>query len=161
MNFLFLVLSCFFTFTLRAETAVYFTPSNACENNIIQLLNNAEQQIDIAVYSTEPDFYVAFQDGSDKSIITELGDETSVGVKAHVTTTGLAADESCTYVVYLAFFDAQDVLLDVAVKTEVVNENGSHNIETSLNKPENTDYVKAFVWDEDLKPYIDEAGQLK
>lgn len=51
MKFLLPILSCFFALVLRAETAVYFTPSNACEDNIIQLLNNAEQQIDIVVYS--------------------------------------------------------------------------------------------------------------
>lgn len=51
MKFLLPILCYFLSLTLRAETAVYFTPSNACEDNIIQLLNNAEQQIDIVVYS--------------------------------------------------------------------------------------------------------------
>ncbi|MBR5130764.1 MAG: phospholipase D family protein [Alphaproteobacteria bacterium] len=51
MKFLLPILTYFFAFTLHAETAVYFTPSNACENNIVKLLNNAKQQIDIAVYS--------------------------------------------------------------------------------------------------------------
>lgn len=46
-----LIISCFFGIAVQADTAVYFTPSMDCENNIIQLLNNAKQQIDIVVYS--------------------------------------------------------------------------------------------------------------
>lgn len=55
MKFLLFVLCCFITQVLKAETAVYFTPSNACENNIIHLLKNAKQQIDIIVYSITND----------------------------------------------------------------------------------------------------------
>lgn len=40
-----------FSVPVLADTAVYFTPSNACENIIIKQMNNAKKAIDIDVYS--------------------------------------------------------------------------------------------------------------
>ncbi|MGN1063286.1 MAG: phospholipase D-like domain-containing protein [Alphaproteobacteria bacterium] len=50
MKFL-IFLCCFFIMAVRAETTAFFSPSTACEDHIIALLNNAKKQIDIAVYS--------------------------------------------------------------------------------------------------------------
>lgn len=57
----YLVFVCITLFSLRinAETAVYFTPSLDCENQIIQLLNNSKQSIDISVYSINNNNIVA------------------------------------------------------------------------------------------------------
>ena len=49
MKYLWLFLC--FPFTLFAETAVYFTPSLDCENQVIRLLDSAQNKIQIAVYS--------------------------------------------------------------------------------------------------------------
>lgn len=46
-----LLFLCLITGHVYADTAVYFSPSLDCENNIIKLLNHSKKQIDIAVYS--------------------------------------------------------------------------------------------------------------
>lgn len=45
------IIVCFFALPAWAETTVYFTPSNACENVIIKQMYNAKKSIDINVYS--------------------------------------------------------------------------------------------------------------
>ena len=51
MRFWLFLLTFFYSFSILADTAVYFTPSMECENHIIKLLKNAKKHIDIAVYS--------------------------------------------------------------------------------------------------------------
>lgn len=51
MKYLFFICITLFSLQIRAETAVYFTPSNDCEDQIIRLLNDAKKSIDISVYS--------------------------------------------------------------------------------------------------------------
>lgn len=48
MKFLWLF---FISFSLFADTAVYFTPSLDCENQVIRLIESAQKKIQIAVYS--------------------------------------------------------------------------------------------------------------
>ncbi len=38
-------------FSVKAEIKVFFSPSNDCENEIIDLINNSQKTIDIAVYA--------------------------------------------------------------------------------------------------------------
>ncbi len=59
MKYLFFVCIIFFSLQINAETAVYFTPSLDCENQIIRLLNNAKKCIDISVYSINNNNIVA------------------------------------------------------------------------------------------------------
>lgn len=42
---------CLFTWPVWAETTVYFTPGNDCENQIIQLLDRAEKEVVIDIYA--------------------------------------------------------------------------------------------------------------
>lgn len=79
-KFIFLTL-CLFAFPVMAETAAYFSPSLACENNIIKLLNNAKKRIDIVVYSINNwNIYTALQETQKRGIpIRILTDRTQAG----------------------------------------------------------------------------------
>lgn len=59
MKYLFFLSITLFSIQISAETAVYFTPSLDCENQIIRLLNNSKKSIDISVYSINNNNIVA------------------------------------------------------------------------------------------------------
>ena len=90
MNFLLPILIYLFSLSLHAETAVYFTPSNACENNIIYLLNNAKQQIDIAVYSITND-----------NLASAIKDAHKRGIKIRILTDKTQAENTSSKTVHL------------------------------------------------------------
>jgi len=48
---LFVVIGIFWFLPLKAEVEIAFTPSDECENKIVNLINNSENSIDVAVYS--------------------------------------------------------------------------------------------------------------
>lgn len=90
MNFLLPILIYLFSLSLHAETAVYFTPSNACENNIIYLLNNAKQQIDIAVYSITND-----------NLVSAIKDAHKRGIKIRILTDKTQAENTSSKTAHL------------------------------------------------------------
>ena len=48
---LFMMIGSFWFLPLKAEVEIAFTPSDECENKIVNLINNSENSIDVAVYS--------------------------------------------------------------------------------------------------------------
>ena len=50
-KFILIVIMCVIPANIKAETEVYFTPSKDCENLIISEIQQAQKNIDIAIYS--------------------------------------------------------------------------------------------------------------
>ncbi len=48
---LFIMIGIFWFLPLKAEVEIAFTPSDECENKIVNLINNSKNSIDVAVYS--------------------------------------------------------------------------------------------------------------
>lgn len=59
---------------------VYFSPSNACEDNIVKMINGSRREIDVAVYSL-----------NNEDIVTALKDADRRGVKVRILTDRLQA----------------------------------------------------------------------
>lgn len=80
----YIFLSLLFSGVVYAKTTVYFTPSPDCENNIIQVLNNAEHTINVAVYSfTNAKIANALLKAHEKGIaVRVLTDRTQAGNKS-------------------------------------------------------------------------------
>ena len=66
---LFIMVGLFWFLPLRAEIEIAFTPSDECENRIVNLINNSEQSIDVAVYSiNNTDIVEALKSAHDRKI---------------------------------------------------------------------------------------------
>lgn len=72
-----------FSFSAYAETDIYFSPSQKCENSIIKLINQAKENIDVAVYSINNNNIVeALKKAYDKGVkIRILTDRTQASSK--------------------------------------------------------------------------------
>ena len=71
------------TSAVKAETNVYFSPSLKCENSIIKLINEAQENIDVVVYAINNDNIVeALKSAYDKGVkIKILTDKTQASSK--------------------------------------------------------------------------------
>lgn len=144
MKFLLPILTYFIALSLHAETAVYFTPSNACENNIIHLLNNSKQQVDIAIYSITND-----------NITLAIKEAHKRGVKIRILTDKTQAENKVSKASYL-----RNAGLNIKVHTKhriehnkfVVVDNqvvmtGSYNWTTSATLRNSENCLK--IWNDD------------
>ena len=70
-----------------AQTEVYFTPSPKCENGLIHMINEAQESIDVAVYSI-----------NNKKLVTALKKANERGVKIRILTDRLQASNKSSKV---------------------------------------------------------------
>ena len=81
MRFYLTIFLILFSFSVRADSKAYFTPSLNCENNLIKRINNAKISVEAAVYAINNNNIVkALKKAYDRGIkIRILTDKTQAG----------------------------------------------------------------------------------
>jgi len=149
------------TATLTIDDTLCFLKANKavdilCENGSTLINYSFAQKLGASV---EAEFArnsvafcgVRFEDENGNTVNPYLA-HTFTSLKAYVTAYNHSTDDISTDF-YIAMYDSEGNLLKAELVSELIGAKSEYTAEPSFDVPEDTQYIRAFVWDEDLTPY--------